>query len=392
MKFLLAISSILSLTTQCVHASKYVRKALNDDRTVDYEVDTSPLSPPDEGSLIEKQFSENPHKGKDNTAMVLSGDFGLYDIRMSKNQDEIMAYFCDFDFDQNKDPSIAPRYIDFYEKSVHCQEHSVGLPLHEIAAACRDQDKASSIEPDAFILNQPKSGSTILSNMLTVARPDTRVISEPSALGDIFKCEKCDHDLKVQALKDAMYLLGRSQTEGQLFVKIAARNTIGLPIIRDAFPNSKWVYVYRDTDTVLQKLMNKRHEKRVCGTYRYIPGEDMTKFLASHEKSVESLKSEEQACAAYLATQMSMVLDELEVDNTSGRLVAYEELLDRKSIEDLFDYLEVYSPNWDKVEEQWNKRANTGRGDEWQGEEYLDVSDNVRSATAEYQISTDASV
>jgi len=385
MQFLLSLSVSLSLAAYA-NGSKYMRKPLID------EIDTAPLTHPlMEGSLIEKQFSENPHKGKDVFDMVLSGEFALTEVKISSNQDEIRAYFCDFEFDQTKkDPSLAPHYIDFYGESVHCQEHSVSLPLHDIAEACREHDKGTSIEPDAFILNQPRSGSTILSNMLTVSHPDTRVISDPTAIGQIFKCEKCDHDLKVQALKDVMYLLGRSQTSGQLFVKIAARHTIGLPVLRDAFPDTKWLYLYRDTDTVLQKLMDTRHERRVCGSYRYIPGAAMTEFLTSQEKSKDSLESEEQACAAYLATHMTMVLNELEADDTSGRIVVYEELLDRKSIEDLFDYLEVYSPNWDQVEDQWNKRSNSGRGEDWTGEAQLHISDKVRSATAEFEMSAEA--
>jgi len=386
MKSPLAITVALSLAIHA-HSSNYMRKALDN-----VEIDTAPLTPPTtDGSLIEKQFSDNPHKGKDQRSMVLLGEFVLTDVRMSSNQDEIKAYFCDFQFDQTeKDPSLAPRYIDFYGESVHCQEHSISLPLHEIAEACRDYDNSQSIQPDAFILHQPKSGSTILSNMLTVSHPDTRVISEPTALGQIFKCDKCDHDLKVQALKDVMYLLGRSQTSGQMFVKIAARHTVGLPVLRDAFPDTKWLYLYRDTDTVLQKLMDTRHERRVCGSYRYIPGAAMTEFLTSQEKSKDSLESEEQACAAYLATHMTMVLNELEADDTSGRIVVYEELLDRKSIEDLFDYLEVYSPNWDQVEDQWNKRSNSGRGEDWTGEAQLHISDKVRSATAEFEMSAEA--
>lgn len=387
MKLLFGTFLVLSLSTS-IHAGNYMRKQTADERSIDYEIDSAPLSPPgDDEPLIAKQFSKDPHAGEDKVALVLSGVFKLTHVIMSNNQDEIMGYFCDFEFDQaNKDPSEAPRYIDFYGESRHCQEHQVALPLHEIAEACRTQDEASSIAPDAFILHQPKSGSSILSNMLAASRTDIRVISEPTAIGEIVKCEKCDNDLKVQTLKDAIYLLGRDQEEGQLFVKLNARNTIGLPVLTEAFPDSKYLYLYRDPQTVLQKLMNKRHEKRVCEGYRHIPGEAVSKFLAKHNKSLNSLESEEKACAAVMAAHMSLVLEELENDVTSGRIVSYEELLDDESIEDLFDYLEVYTPNWTEVNKQRNKRANTGQGEEWIGESLPVATEKVQLATEEFSM------
>lgn len=387
MKLFLGAFLVLSLGTQ-VHAGNYMRKQTDNEGLIDYEVDSAPLSPPgDDEPLIAKQFSKDPHSGEDKVALVVSGVFKLTHVIMSNNQDEIMGYFCDFEFDQaNKDPSEAPRYIDFYGESRHCQEHQVALPLHEIAEACREQDGASSIVPDAFILHQPKSGSSILSNMLAASRTDVRMIAEPAAIGEIVKCEKCDSDLKAQALKDAIYLLGRDQEEGQFFVKLNARNTIGLPVLTDAFPDSKFLYLYRDPETVLQKLMDKKHERRVCEGYRHIPGEAVTKFLTKHNKSLESMESQEKACAAVMAAHMSLVLEELENDAISSRLVSYEELLDDESIEDLFDYLEVYTPNWSKVKKQKTKRANTGRGETWTGEAIPAVNEKVKSATAEFSM------
>ena len=55
-------------------------------------------------------------------------------------------------------------------------------------------------------------------------------------------------------------------------------------------------------------------------------------------------------------------------------------------IQDLFDYLEVYTPNWSKVKKQKTKRANTGRGEKWTGEAIPAANENVKSATAEFSM------
>merc|ERR1712176_102103 len=131
------------------------------------------------------QFTENPHAGKDPVEMILSGQFLLTDVLMTPNEKEILGYFCDFEFDQTeRDPSLAPRYIDYYGESVHCQEHSVSLPLHEIAEKCRDHDVGRIVKPNGFLLHQPKSGSSLLTNMLTASSPEIHVLSEVSAIGD----------------------------------------------------------------------------------------------------------------------------------------------------------------------------------------------------------------
>mmetsp|Transcript_5466 Transcript_5466/g.8999 ORF Transcript_5466/g.8999 Transcript_5466/m.8999 type:complete len:388 (-) Transcript_5466:28-1191(-) len=355
------------------------------------DVTSAPLEP-DSGSLVSRQFSEDPYLGQDKLELILSGRFMLADVHMSGDE-EVIGYFCEFDFDrQQKDPSLAPRFIDLYGESRHCQEHHAALPLHHVAKASRERDAKGemySIDPSAFIFHQPKSGSALLTNMIAASQPGTRVISESSALGDILSCQNCNHEIKVQALQDAMYLLGRTTKDTHLYVKLSARNTVGLSVMRDSFPNTKWVFVYRDADTILQKLMNSKVERRICGTKnRRNPGKAMASYLVSKEKSVATLETDEQVCAAFLATNMATVVEEIGRDADLGLLVQYQDLVSKKATQELFEYLEVASPDWVRIEEQRKKRANNGRGQEWQGEADLSVSHDVRSATAEFELTT----
>jgi hypothetical protein len=361
-----------------------------------------PLEPPDEGYLIAMQFSDDPYLGQDKLELVLSGKFMLSDVHMGRNAGEATkAHFCEFDFErQQEDPSLAPRYIDLYSQTQHCQEHYVTLDLHEVAHACRKRDASSastmhSIKPSAFIFHQPKSGSSLLTNMLAANQPGTRVISEPIALSEIVACQKCGEEEKSQALQDAMYLLGRTATttdekkDESLFVKLSSASTIGLSIVRNSFPDTKWVFMYRDADTILQKLMNSRIDRRSCAhKKRRNPGAAMANFLISKEKNVSNLETDEQVCAAFMATNMAVVQQELALDDTVGRLVDYEDVTSQEGIEELFDYLEVAEPNWGRIQDQRKKRANNGRGQDWSGEDELLVSHEVQSATSEFELSS----
>lgn len=361
-----------------------------------------PLEPPDEGSLIAMQFSDDPYLGQDKLELVLSGKFMISDVHMGRNPGEATkAHFCEFDFGrQQEDPSLAPRYIDLYSQTQHCQEHHVTLDLHEVAQACRKRDASSSstmhsIEPSAFIFHQPKSGSSLLTNMIAASQPGTRVISEPIALSEIVGCQKCGEEDKKQALQDAMYLLGRTATtsdkkkDESLFVKLSSASTIGLSVVRESFPDTKWVFMYRDADTILQKLMNSRVDRRTCAhKKRRNPGAAMANYLLSKEKSVSNLETDEQVCAAFLATNMAVVQQELAVDNNAGRLVEYEDVTSQEGIQELFDYLEVTEPDWGRIQDQRKKRANNGRGQDWNGEDELLVSHEVQSATSEFELSS----
>jgi hypothetical protein len=114
----------------------------------------------------------------------------------------------------------------------------------------------------------------------------------------------------------------------------------------------------------------------------------MANYLLSKEKSVSNLETDEQVCAAFLATNMAVVQQELAVDNNAGRLVEYEDVTSQEGIQELFDYLEVTEPDWGRIQDQRKKRANNGRGQDWNGEDELLVSHEVQSATSEFELSS----
>jgi hypothetical protein len=157
-------------------------------------------------SLIASQFSADPYANQDKMELIVSGKFTLIYVHMTSD-DDFFGDFCEFDFQPQKDdPSLVPRFIDIHE-TVHCQEHSVILPLLDVSRASRDCDHGSkssthSMIPSAFVFHDPESGSTLLTNNIVASQPGSRLISESSAVENVLACAECSHDAKLHALQE----------------------------------------------------------------------------------------------------------------------------------------------------------------------------------------------
>ena len=350
---------------------------------------------PNDVSEISSQFSEDPFSGQDKWELIMSGKFILVNVHMTSD-DDIFGDFCHFDFQPQKgDPSLVSRFIDIHQ-TVHCQEHVVRFPLLEVSEACRERDEdhkwtTDSMTPQALIFHQPKSGSALLTNMITASQPDSRVISDSSALENILTCTECSDVAKVFALQEAVYMMGRRTTtimtshENNYYIKFSAPSTVAIRIVRKAFPNTPWLFVHRDVNAILQKLMDHPVERMICDRKkRRNPGRAVTKFLSSQKKDMANLETAEQVCAAVLATNMAKVRKELAKPNNIGRLVDYEQdLMQTEGIQQVFKYLGI-EPNWERIEEQRKKQANGGQ--EWKGDGELTVSQEVQSANDEFSL------
>ncbi|WHS60598.1 sulfotransferase family protein [Pseudomonas sp. G2-4] len=116
-------------------------------------------------------------------------------------------------------------------------------PLRELG---RWQQQSPGLAPSAFIFHASRCGSTLVSQMLAQLA-DHIVISEPPPLdtllrGDMAHAERC------VALKGLLSAYGqrRGGVERRLVVKLDAWNIGELPLLRACFPDTPWLFVYRD--------------------------------------------------------------------------------------------------------------------------------------------------
>ncbi len=175
------------------------------------------------------------------------------------------------------------------------------------------------INPSGFIFHLARCGSTLVSQMLA-ALPEHIVLSEAPAIDAVLRTRfwtgACEAE-RTAWLRAIVGLLGRNRypSEQRLFIKFDAWHITELPLIRTAFPDVPWIFLYRDPVEVLVS-----HERSTAALT--IPG--------AINPTVFGL---DLAAAALLppmtyAAQVTAAIGEAALRHLdeSGRLVRYDEL------------------------------------------------------------------
>lgn len=117
------------------------------------------------------------------------------------------------------------------------------------------------IEPTGFIFHMSRCGSTLISQMMA-ASSENVVVSEgwpvESALSADLRMPGVTWKQRVSWFRGVIRALGQPRLgdEHRYFVKFDAPHAIDLPLVRTAFPNVPWIFVYRDPIEVLISQMN----------------------------------------------------------------------------------------------------------------------------------------
>jgi hypothetical protein len=102
------------------------------------------------------------------------------------------------------------------------------------------------LAPSAFIFHASRCGSTLISQML--AQLDNHiVISEPPPLDALLRSDlpAVERRLAIKGLLSA-YGQRRLGSEQRLVIKLDAWNIAELPLLRECFPETPWLFLYRD--------------------------------------------------------------------------------------------------------------------------------------------------
>jgi hypothetical protein len=111
--------------------------------------------------------------------------------------------------------------------------------------------ESPGIAPTAFVFHASRCGSTLLARMLATLRSHV-VVSEPTMLEAILHptghVPPMTRERRIALLRALFSALGqpRCGEETRFVVKLDAWNIVALPIIREAFPDVPWLYLYRD--------------------------------------------------------------------------------------------------------------------------------------------------
>lgn len=111
--------------------------------------------------------------------------------------------------------------------------------------------------PDGLIFHMSRCGSTLAARMLA-ASPANMVISEAPPIDAVLRLGVED-DAKVEALKAMVAALGQPRAdETRLFLKLDCWHVRDLPLFRRAFPDTPWVFLYREPVEVLVSHLRRR--------------------------------------------------------------------------------------------------------------------------------------
>jgi hypothetical protein len=123
------------------------------------------------------------------------------------------------------------------------------------------------IAPTGFIFHVSRCGSTLLAHLL--GRLDgALVLSEPGPVDSLIRAgDRLSRSRRITLLRAMVGALGQARAPGQerLFVKFDAWNTLQHALIRDAFPETPWVFLYRDPVEVLVSALRQRGVHTVPG-------------------------------------------------------------------------------------------------------------------------------
>lgn len=175
------------------------------------------------------------------------------------------------------------------------------------------------LTPSGFIFHMSRSGSTLVSQMLA-ALAENIVISEARVIDSAIRSYQfmpsAAEDQRVEWLRWIVEALGRPRgPEKHYIIKFDAWNIIDLPLIKRAFPNVPWVFVYRDPVEVMVSHFDRRGAHMIPGALD--PG------LFGMDLQTAVSVSPEEFCARVLASICNSALRHYE---DGGLLINYSEL------------------------------------------------------------------
>lgn len=349
---------------------------------------------------------------------IVQGKLHLIDIRTdvsalstSHNSEYSGVYgsFCRLNWSiHKKDPSATPMFRDLVGKSPDC-EHPRTVSLSQVARAVQDYDKQHHNAPDAshsipkqlnltaVVFHESRCGSTLVANMCVSADPSKhRVYSESAPpitalkgmCGDHF--EHCSQDTVVAVLQDVIHIMSRTDDpeEERVFFKIQSIGTHSLSLFQRAFPNTPWLFVYREPVQVMMSQLAGGVKYANCVRTQRSPPSAVEQVARQHGLLTRSM-SPEDYCAAHLASITETAVVALQEAESQGMAVNYKDLPDA--------FYQEILPSWlgrdlDEAEvsriEQTSGQYSKGRGQK-AGEFKDDSQKKERTATNEVRLAAE---
>jgi hypothetical protein len=177
------------------------------------------------------------------------------------------------------------------------------------------------VPPAGFIFHMSRCGSTLISQMLA-ALPEHIVLSEPSPLDAVLRAHlrlphlaEAERIAWVRGMVSALAQPSRPE-QRRVFIKFDCTGTLHLPLLKRAFPDVPWIFVYRDPIEVLVSQARQRGGM-------LLPGAVEPELMGWEDSRLQGWSLDEYI-AALLGRVCEAALEHF--DTALGRLVHYREL------------------------------------------------------------------
>lgn len=162
------------------------------------------------------------------------------------------------------------RFTDpFFEQTIaHCIRHPANVLFRHqtpFDTLRRLYDEHRGIAPTGFIFHMSRCGSTLVAQMLAAIERNV-VISEARPIDQVLRAG-VDEGRHIDWLRWVVnaFAQRRRATEEHFFVKFDAWHVLHLALIRAAFPDTPWIFLYRDPIEVMVSQARERGVQVVPG-------------------------------------------------------------------------------------------------------------------------------
>lgn len=320
---------------------------------------------------------------------ILNAEFNLVDLSLTRAFNEhdeesyagIMGHFCPVNFALHKqDPSSVPMFRFLVARSPGC-ENPQQMDLQPVVKEAKmydaiiqqhhhQQNAQTQTQPPeegegeeeqqqkrqlpkvldlaGVAFHESRCGSTLVANTLIAMDPlHHRVYSEsaPPIFALAHLCENKDNCPKAaQVLRDVIYMMSRSNddNEERVFFKIQSIGSWYIQTFRTAFPQTPWVYVYRDPVQVMMSHLDIPSKRNAnCVKYkkrgrlspnspiltiadRYLAAKKANKKI--HSTATISSVTTDEFCAFHLASFTETALAQIRDSKGMGNAINYNAL------------------------------------------------------------------
>ncbi|CBJ29563.1 Hypoxia-inducible factor 1 alpha inhibitor (Hypoxia-inducible factor asparagine hydroxylase) [Ectocarpus siliculosus] len=252
---------------------------------------------------------------------------------------DAQVFMCSLDRDTYfHQPYKYPMFKDLVRLSGGCQgAQSTTTSISKLQEEI-DANPDGYLEPTGFVFHMSRCGSTLTANLMG-SSPHNIVYSEskpPVAVMSLCDQVRCTEEQRVAALRTVILAMGKTSFHKHMFFKFQSSQTRFIHYYRKAFPNTPWVFVYRDPVPVMMSLlgfkagMRQRPSRSTpCLRSMGAPPDETAKLLGMSTSEAKNAP-DERYCAAHLATLVESALgsvdDAAASGGAEGHAVDYETL------------------------------------------------------------------